>query len=253
MDDPDLEMSTVECAGISLVSTDLPGAVDLLFRSAASSRGIAMHFCNAFTLSLADRDKDYRALLRSSDFRLPDGQSVVWASRVLERGGTKLTKVSGPDFFEAAFAASSPGGPRHFLLGGSPTVLTSLEQGLRSRYPEAQIAGAESPPFRPMTEDELEAQDQRIKESDADIVWVGLGTPKQDVEAVRLARSAGVTAVAVGAAFDFSAGTKQRAPAWVSRAGLEWLHRFASEPRRLWRRYLVGNAVFITACWRRRS
>ena len=253
MNEPsDVGVSTVDCAGVSLLATDLSGAVDVLFQAAEAARGTAMHFCNAYTLSLADRDTEYRELLCGSDLRLPDGQAVVWASRLTNRREGQLTKVSGPDFFEAAFAASDSQGPRHFLLGGSPETLAALKRGLESRHPEAQIVGTDSPPFRPLTHDELAAQDQRIKESRADIVWVGLGTPKQDVEAVRLARAVDVTAVAVGAAFDFSAGTKKRAPAWVSRAGLEWLHRLASEPRRLWRRYLVGNAVFIAAVWRRR-
>jgi N-acetylglucosaminyldiphosphoundecaprenol N-acetyl-beta-D-mannosaminyltransferase len=114
------------------------------------------------------------------------------------------------------------------------------------------LAGAESPPFRDLTDDEKREQDERIRASGADIVWVGLGTPKQDFEVERLVETMPVLAAAVGAAFDFTAGTVKPAPEWMQRNGLEWAHRFASEPRRLWRRYLIGNVEFVRAAGRRR-
>lgn len=113
------------------------------------------------------------------------------------------------------------------------------------------LAGAESPPFRDLTDDERREQDDRIQASRADIVWVGLGTPKQDFEAERLAEALPLLAAAVGAAFDFTAGTVKPAPAWMQRSGLEWAHRLASEPRQLWRRYLIGNARFVSIALRR--
>ena len=133
------------------------------------------------------------------------------------------------------------------LNGGSPETLTALVEAIERRWPGARVVGAESPPFRDLTEEEQEAQDQRIRASGADLVWVGLGTPRQDGEVARLARSVKRPAIGIGAAFDFVAGTRAEAPVWVQRLALEWLFRFASEPRRLWRRYTIGIAGFLLA------
>ncbi|MDP9889822.1 exopolysaccharide biosynthesis WecB/TagA/CpsF family protein [Pseudarthrobacter enclensis] len=108
-----------------------------------------------------------------------------------------------------------------------------------------------SPPFSAMSPREYESQDRRIEDTNPDIVWVGLGTPKQDFEAQRLATAGNFFAVAVGAAFDFSAGTKKEAPRWITALGFEWLFRLAAEPKRLWRRYLIGNFVFLYSVIRR--
>ena len=138
---------------------------------------------------------------------------------------------------------------RHYLLGSTPETLQKLQHSLESRYPGVRIVGSYSPPFRTMTPEELQKQDDEIRASGAEIVWVGLGTPKQDYEAARLA-SVGIMCAAVGAAFDFSAGTKAVSPQWVTALGLEWLHRLLSEPRRLWKRYAWGNVVFLYAATR---
>jgi N-acetylglucosaminyldiphosphoundecaprenol N-acetyl-beta-D-mannosaminyltransferase len=116
---------------------------------------------------------------------------------------------------------------------------------LNELYPGIEIVGTYSPPFRALSDEEFADQDRMITESGAEIVWVGLGTPKQDVECKRMAASIPVTAVAVGAAFDFTAGTLETAPAWMRKAGIEWLHRLSSEPKRLWKRYLFGNTRFL--------
>jgi N-acetylglucosaminyldiphosphoundecaprenol N-acetyl-beta-D-mannosaminyltransferase len=145
---------------------------------------------------------------------------------------------------------------KHFLLGSTDEVLALIRTNVESSYPGTLIVGAESPPFRAPTASELEEQDSRIAASDADIVWVGLGTPKQDIEVKRLAGSLPVVAVAVGAAFDFTAGTLKPAPKWVRQIGIEWSHRLVLEPRRLWKRYLFGNTRFLLAAartWRVRS
>ena len=134
---------------------------------------------------------------------------------------------------------------RHFLLGGSEEMLDALTLELQQRFPGVIVAGAESPPFRPLTAEELRAQDARITATRADVVWVGLGSPKQEFEAHRLATEMNVVVGAVGAAFDFTAGRVAPAPEWMQRGGLEWLHRLGSEPGRLWRRYLIGNTRFV--------
>ncbi|GAB2727985.1 WecB/TagA/CpsF family glycosyltransferase [Streptomyces bullii] len=214
--------------------------------TAATAQGSDVHLSNAYTLALAHRDTKLRTVLRSASLNLPDGQAVVWANQLLHRG-TPLpsTRVYGPDLLLDVFTLSQDTQLTHYLLGSTPQVLDSLHRELRRRFPRARIVGTCSPPFRPLSPQELRQQADDIRAADADIVWVGLGTPKQDQWAADLCGMLPVVAVAVGAAFDFIAGTKPQAPPWMQRNGLEWMFRLGCEPRRLWRRYLFGNARFV--------
>jgi N-acetylglucosaminyldiphosphoundecaprenol N-acetyl-beta-D-mannosaminyltransferase len=203
-----------------------------------------VHLGNAYTVVLAASDETFDDSLRGGGLVFPDGKPLGWVS-ALRRDRPRLQQVRGPQLFLDALDRGRSVGVKHYLLGGSPKVLADLEHELRERFDGLEIVGAFSPPFRPPSTDELAARDRAIRESGAHIVWVGLGTPKQDHEAKRLARSVGVIAVAVGAAFDFAAGAVPEAPQWMRAIGLEWLFRLLTEPRRLWRRYLVGNAQFL--------
>jgi len=227
----------------------LDAAIDLVLTSddqRAKDAGFAIHFCNAYNVALARTDDRYRQVLEQGDIIFSDGVPITWVGkRVRPDLAAQWERVYGPDVMSGVLAQSDGDGPRHYLLGGTPEVLSALELELAALYPDARIVGSESPPFRTPTEQELHERDQRIKDSGATIVWVGLGTPKQDFEVARLASRLAVTAIAVGAAFDFLAGTKPQAPAWMQRSGTEWLFRFASEPRRLAKRYLWGNSVFL--------
>lgn len=216
--------------------------------SIEAESGIAVHFANAYTVALADKDPVFAELLRRG-VCYPDGMPVVWWGRH-QHSNQVWERVYGPDFMEAVLAAKSP--LRHYLVGGSPDTLERLRREISIRWPAAQIVGAESPPFRELSSAELAAQDERIRVSGASVVWVGLGTPKQDYEVARIASSLPVMAVAVGAAFDFIAGTKKQAPTWMQKSGTEWAFRLASEPKRLWRRYLWGNPRFVVAALRYR-
>lgn len=240
----------VTCTGVPIVACDLLTAARTVRDRAAATHpsGVDIHLCNAYTLALADADPDLHALLRQASANFPDGQSVVWANRLTHPGsGLPAQRVYGPDLFRGVFLLGQPARLRHYLLGSTPEVLAALQRRLRQSFPDALVVGAESPPFRPLTEQERRAQLDRIRDCRAQLVWVGLGTPKQDWEAARLARALPVVAVAVGAAFDFVAGTKRQAPQWMQRSGLEWCYRLAQEPGRLWRRYLFGNARFVYA------
>ncbi|MGB8022047.1 MAG: WecB/TagA/CpsF family glycosyltransferase [Candidatus Nanopelagicales bacterium] len=211
--------------------------------------GVAVHFANAYTIALADTQQDYAQLLANpASAVLTDGVPVRWVgSRAYPNLAGRWDRVYGPDIMEAVLQASTPDSPRHYLLGGSPSTLAALQAVIARRWPDAVVVGAESPPFRALTPAEVVAQDSRIRDSGATIVWVGLGTPKQDWEVARLASSIPVVATAVGAAFDFLAGIKPQAPLWMQRSGTEWAFRLACEPRRLARRYLWGNPRFLLA------
>jgi N-acetylglucosaminyldiphosphoundecaprenol N-acetyl-beta-D-mannosaminyltransferase len=214
----------------------------------ALTTGIGVHLINAYSLSLTDSDASYRSLLEHAGLNFPDGKPLAWVTRLSR---APLQQVRGPGFFNDVLDAGRSAGVRHYLLGGSVELLDKLTAEIEARYPGVTIAGTYSPPFRALTDAEIDSQDAAIRSSAADIVWVGLGTPKQDYEVERIASKLPVVACAVGAAFDFVAGTKREAPRWMTRAGLEWVFRFASEPRRLWRRYLIGNVVFLRAVMRR--
>jgi N-acetylglucosaminyldiphosphoundecaprenol N-acetyl-beta-D-mannosaminyltransferase len=246
----------VGCMGVPIAAHTREGAARRVIELAQKHRfarssdptpapGSDVHLCNAHTLSLADRDPELHGVLRRSALNLPDGQPVVWANQLLHRDTTlPTTRVYGPDLFLDVFAHGQDAGLRHYLLGSTAEVLDALQGELHQRFPRTEIVGTCSPPFRPLSPGELHDQQQDILASGADIVWVGLGTPKQDIHAARLAAALPIVSVAIGAAFDFVAGNKPQAPRWMQRGGLEWTFRLGCEPRRLWRRYLFGNARF---------
>jgi N-acetylglucosaminyldiphosphoundecaprenol N-acetyl-beta-D-mannosaminyltransferase len=211
------------------------------------TRGEHVHLANAYSIALGHTQPQVGAVLgERTGWNLPDGKPVMWVS-ALRRDAGRLHQVRGPRFMLDVIDLGRAAGLRHYLLGGSEETLELLERNLQQMFPGVQIAGSDSPPFRTPTTSELVDRDERIATSGAHVVWVGLGTPKQDLEALRLASTLPVLAVAVGAAFDFAAGTLKPAPHWVGAIGFEWLWRMLAEPRRLWRRYTFGNAQFIAA------
>jgi N-acetylglucosaminyldiphosphoundecaprenol N-acetyl-beta-D-mannosaminyltransferase len=214
-----------------------------------STQGRGVHLVNAYTLSLAHNDRSYAKLLQHAWANFPDGKPLAWVTRF---SSNPLAQVRGPQLFQDVLSAGRDSDLKHYLLGGSEETLEQLKSALSAKFPGLRIVGSYSPPFRPQSDEELQAQDLHIQASGAEVVWVGLGTPKQDHETERLARALPIVACAVGAAFDFSAGTKKEAPKWMEKAGFEWLYRFGTEPRRLWKRYLIGNVVFLIAVVSRR-
>ena len=213
----------------------------------ASERpGCAVHFCNAYNVALATKHPEYLAVLQSGDLIFSDGVPITWVGKgAYPNLRHTWERVYGPDVMTAILMKSTHESPRHYLLGGTEGTLAALQANIAARFPNAVIVGAESPPFRSPSPTELAERDERIRQSQATMVWVGLGTPKQDLEVQRLASALPVVALAVGAAFDFLAGTTSQAPVWMQRNGLEWMYRFAQEPRRLGHRYLWGNSVFL--------
>lgn len=230
----------------------LNSAVSMLMKKAeqisldGSSTGVSVHFANAFNVALAGKDESYANVLNSGTYVFSDGVPITWVGkRAYPQHEAVWERVYGPDVMGRIFSQSTTTGLRHYLLGSTPSVLAALDSRIKQLYPHAQIVGSESPPFHNATAHELEERDGRIRASGATMVWVGLGTPKQDWEVARLASVLPVVALAVGAAFDFLAGTTRQAPAWMQRNGLEWLYRFGTEPRRLGHRYLWGNTMFV--------
>jgi len=192
----------------------------------------------------SQRDERLRRIHNEAALVTPDGMPLVWLLKLC--GWRHVARVYGPDLMLALCQQSAARGYRHYLYGGTDEVLGHLTANLCRRFPGLQIVGAHAPPFRPLTEAEDEAIVHAINRAAPDVVWVGLGTPKQEAwMAAHLGRLEAPVLVGVGAAFDFHAGTKRQAPTWMQQSGLEWLFRLASEPRRLWRRYLINNPLFV--------
>jgi N-acetylglucosaminyldiphosphoundecaprenol N-acetyl-beta-D-mannosaminyltransferase len=192
----------------------------------------------------SQRDEKLRRIHNDAGLVAPDGMPLVWISRAM--GFRHVERVYGPDLMLAMCERSAESGYRNFLYGGAPHVADLLALRLRSRYSNLKIVGAYSPPFRQLTEEEDQAVVELINTTRPDIVWVGISTPKQERwMADHLGRLNAPVLVGVGAAFDFHAGLKRQAPRWMQRSGLEWSYRLMTEPRRLWRRYLINNPVFL--------
>lgn len=196
------------------------------------------------SLGEARRDPAFRRVLNDSWLTTPDGMPLVWLAHRLGHAG--VTRVYGPDLLLAVCAAGRAAGLRHYFFGGAPGVADELARRLAARFPGLVVAGAESPPYRALTPDEFAAFQARVAAARPDVVWVGLGTPKQDrFMAEAWQRLEAGVLIGVGAAFDFHSGRLRQAPLWMQRSGLEWLFRLGQEPRRLAFRYLVRNPLFV--------
>jgi N-acetylglucosaminyldiphosphoundecaprenol N-acetyl-beta-D-mannosaminyltransferase len=236
---------TAEVLGVPLALIDYDGTLDWI--DAAVAAGHRGYLCVAatHTVMAAQEDPGLREAVRASDFTVADGQPLVWALNLL--GHSVADRVYGPELMDRACARAAETGQRFYLYGGrNQGALAQLARVLRLRHPGLQIVGGHVPPFRELTDAEEEAIAADIRRSGADVVWVGIGVPKQEKWMARMRhRVSAPVLVGVGAAFDFHAGLIPQAPAWMQRLGLEWLFRLAHEPRRLWRRYLRYNPRFV--------
>ena len=203
---------------------------------------------NAHGVVVAQQDPSFKKTLESADMVIPDGMPLVWIGR---RNGHRMPeRVCGPDLFAAFCQKTQAKGYSHFLYGGAPGAPEALAAVLTQRYPGLRVAGMYSPPFRALTPEEDENAVRMINESGADVLWVGLGCPKQERWMYEHRDRLTVPAViGVGAAFDFVSGRLPRAPRILGDNGLEWVYRLWREPRRLWRRYLVSNSSFLFYCF----
>jgi N-acetylglucosaminyldiphosphoundecaprenol N-acetyl-beta-D-mannosaminyltransferase len=233
--------------GTALAVTDYARTLDWI--DAAVALGAREYLCVAAVHTVMEsRDDDaLRAAVDGAAFTVPDGQPLAWALRAL--GHEIDARVYGPELMDRACARAARSGQRFYLYGGRDEhALEQLAANLLDRHPGLQLAGGFSPPFRELSEAELGDVAARINAARPDIVWVGIGVPKQEKwMATMRDRLQAPVLVGVGAAFDFHAGLVPQAPAWIQRAGLEWLFRLVQEPRRLWRRYARHNPRFVAA------
>jgi N-acetylglucosaminyldiphosphoundecaprenol N-acetyl-beta-D-mannosaminyltransferase len=240
----DLEQSagSFDVLGFPINAAPFERVLTRVLRAPDTGERLALHFATVHTLVEARGNDNLRRALGTGLIQ-PDGMPLVWLGRA---SGLDVERVCGPDFMPALIERGIPVGRRHFFYGGAPGVPEALAARLSSRYPGLRVAGTISPPFRPLSTAEEDAVLATINAADPDYVWVGLGTPKQDLWlAANRGRLNASTLLAVGAAFDLFAGRRRRAPRWMQRTGTEWIYRLATEPRRLASRYTRVNVRFV--------
>lgn len=214
----------------------------------AAAQGLSGYVCisNVHTTMMGLFNRDYRTITNEASLAVPDGMPLVWAMRTL--GEPNQDRVRGPSLMRDLIDFGRSAKLKHYLYGGSPEVVRDLRDVLLTRYPGALIVGAESPPFKPIEEiTELEWNESaaRINATGAQMVWIGLGAPKQEIWMFHQREAVKGIMLGVGAAFDLIPGRIPEAPAAMQAVGMEWAYRFFCEPRRLWRRYLFNNPAFL--------
>lgn len=238
----DQDPSSFEVLDVQINAAPFASVLDRVLRAPQTGERLALHFATVHTLVESQQDDDLRAALGRGLIQ-PDGMPLVWLGRA---GGRPVERVCGPDFMPALIEQGIAEGRTHFFYGGAPGVPEALAARLSERYPGLKVAGTFSPPFRPLSVSEEDEIVSRINDANPDYVWVGLGTPKQDLWLATHRPRLGASALlAVGAAFDLLSGRRRRAPRWMQRTGTEWIYRLATEPRRLASRYTRLNARFI--------
>ncbi len=243
-------MRSIPVIGLPVAATDYSGAVSwILEKASLADRAYAVEAANTHVAALSRSDTDFGESMEKFDLITPDGMPLVWSVNAQLPPSEKLTdRVYGPTLmlktFEATNTADSPFS--HYLFGGKQSTLEKLSSRFSKDFPESKIAGAYSPPFGEWPENETESIIAKIRESGANLVWVGLGCPKQEHWiATNKHRLPPAVYFGIGAAFAFHAGEVKQAPAAFQKAGLEWAYRLAMEPRRLFKRYFTYNSIFL--------
>ena len=241
---PQLAHERIDLLGVLVSAINLMLACEII--DDWLKRRVKTYVCVAPVATLVEcqRNPDYKNVVNQAGMVTPDGMPLVWLGKCA--GNKTIERTYGPDLMLKLCGFGESRGYKHFFLGSLPQVCEQLERNLRQQFPELKVVGKISPPFEDSVQLQEAAVLEKINQQDPDILWVSLGSPKQDFWMVRHRPLLNVPVmIGIGAAFDFLSGAKPQAPRWMQRAGLEWLFRLGSEPRRLWKRYLIGNSLFI--------
>lgn len=244
-------METRRLFGVKYAVGSIDNAVAEVLLRLGELKGRYVCFSNVHTLITAVENEKYRKVLNGSAYTFPDGAPIA---RRLKRGGEKdCERIAGPDFMEAVFNASAEGQLSHFFYGSSWDVLEKLETVLKKRYPNINIAGKYSPPYRKLSPEEDKKIISLMNRAGADIIWIGLGAPRQEIFMYKHQGKVDGLMAGVGAGFDFQAEAVKRAPLWMQKLSLEWLFRLLTDPKRLAKRYLITNTKFLWYCLKNKS
>jgi N-acetylglucosaminyldiphosphoundecaprenol N-acetyl-beta-D-mannosaminyltransferase len=236
-----------ECAdvlGVKVSAINMSRAVDTADRWIRAGQPGYICVTGVHGAMEAQKDHEFREILNYAMMNVPDGMPMSWVGRL--QGFDDMDRVFGPDFMLAMCRLSLERGFRHFLYGGQPGTAGKLKDSLENKFPGLQVVGTYTPPFRNLNAEEEDVLLAQVRDARPHILWVGLSTPTQErFMAQFVDRFQVPLLVGVGAAFDYHTGLIRDCSAWIKRAGLQWLHRLAQDPRRLWRRYLLNNPAFV--------
>ncbi len=234
----------VNVLGIGITVLNLRTALDAIADAVRERRKGYICITGVHGVMEAQDEPAFKNILNGAFLCTPDGMPMVWAGKLA--GHREMSRVYGPDLMLDVCAWSETSGCRHFFYGGADGVAELLAQKLNLKFPKLKVAGTFTPPFRKLTTDEENGLSEQIRAAQPDILWVGLSTPKQEKFMAEFLPKLDVTLmIGVGAAFDFHSGRVRQAPPWMQRSGLEWFYRLCCEPRRLAKRYLRNNPLFI--------
>jgi N-acetylglucosaminyldiphosphoundecaprenol N-acetyl-beta-D-mannosaminyltransferase len=234
----------VNVLGVGISAVNIPTAVGVIENWIIHRERHYVCVSPVHSVMEAQRDESFKHILNNAGLNTPDGMPMVWLGRL--HRFRKIDRVYGPDLMLALCELSARKGYRNFFYGSAPGVPEKLAANMRARFPGFKTVGTFSPPFRPLTQEEDKQVVNMINGSHADILWVGIGSPGQERwMATHLGRVEAPVLLGVGAAFDFHSGRIKQAPYWIQRSGMEWLYRLIREPRRLARRYLTTNPLFL--------
>jgi N-acetylglucosaminyldiphosphoundecaprenol N-acetyl-beta-D-mannosaminyltransferase len=239
-------MQTCKILGVDVAVTNMAETIAYIETNLGELRGNYICVSNVHTTVTAYEDPEYLNVQNEAALVLPDGKPLSVVSR--KRGYAQAERVTGPDLMGELFARDN--GLRHFFYGDTQETLDLLREKLLERYPSLQIAGMIAPPFRALTDEEDAADVAAINASGADIVWIGLGAPKQERYMHAHRGMLHGVMIGVGAGFSYHAGRIRRAPQWMQRIGMEWFYRLLQDPKRLAGRYLRTNFKFLWRVWR---
>lgn len=234
-------MKTCNILGTNIAVTNMAETVAYIEEHIDELRGKYICVSNVHTTVTGYEEADYRNIQNTAALALPDGKPLSLYSK--KHGFPEAERVTGPDLMGELFARDN--GLRHYFYGGKEETIQVLSEKLPREYPSLQISGMVSPPFRPLTEEEDERELQKMNDAKADIIWIGLGAPKQERYMYEHRGKVNGVMIGVGAGFDYYAGTIKRAPMWMQKLSLEWLYRLMQDPKRLFRRYFATNFKFL--------
>ena len=248
----------INVLGVGISALTLDSAVEAVLMSIKNGQQGYVTVTGVHGVSECQSDAELRRIHNESLLSTPDGMPMTWMGRMQGVGADQMSRVYGPDLMLRLLDRGQQEGLRHYFFGGNEGIAELLREKLLAQFPEAQIVGTYTPPFRPLNEAEEQELLTDLQQSQPNCFWVGLSTPKQERVMADLLGRFGTEAThgtarlpsplvmfGVGAAFDFHAGLIPQAPAWMQRSGLEWLYRLIKEPRRLWKRYFKNNPLFI--------
>ena len=234
---------TCNIMGVNIAAINMEWLVDYLEKNISEIKGDYICVSNVHTTVTSYEDAAYCAIQNGGLMAIPDGGPLSTVGQ--KRGHKNMERTTGPSLMGEIFEISAKKGYRHYFYGSKEETLELLQKKLMEKYPEIQIAGMYSPPFRPLTEEEDKVIIERINETKPDFVWVGLGAPKQEKWMAAHQGKIDGLMLGVGAGFDYYAENIKRAPMWMQKHNLEWVYRLVQDPKRLFKRYWSTNTKFI--------